>query len=46
VARVAEITVGAVEVHLQKKFKNNLCNYSAESGHLAVLQWARAKEHP
>ena len=46
VARVAEITVGAVEGHLQKKFKNNLCNYSAESGHLAVLQWARAKEHP
>ena len=46
VARVAEVMVGAVEVPLQKKFRNNLCVYCAEGGHLAVLQWARAHERP
>ena len=43
VARGAEVTVGAVEGPLWKKFRNNLCAYSAEGGHLAVLQWARAQ---
>ena len=46
VARVAEAMVGAVEWPLQKKFRNNLCEYSAKGGHLAVLQWARAHERP
>ena len=46
VARVTEVMVGAVEGPLQKKFRNVLCTYSAESGHLAVLQWARTQERP
>ena len=46
VARVAEVTVGAVEGPLQKRFRNDLCSYSSEGGHLAVLQWARAHGRP
>ena len=46
VARVAEAMVGAVKWPLKKKFRNNLCEYSAKGGHLAVLQWARAKGYP
>ena len=44
-ARMAEVMVSSVEGHLQKRLKNNLCNYYAEGGHLAVLQWARAQGH-
>ena len=40
-ARMAEVMVGAVEGPLQKKFRNDLCAYAAEGGHLAVLQWPR-----
>ena len=46
VARVAEAMVGAVKWPLKKKFRNNLCEYSAKGGHLAVLQWALAHERP
>ena len=46
VARVAEAMVGAVKWPLKKKFRNNLCEYSAKGGHLAVLQWARAQGRP
>ena len=45
-ARVADVMVGAVEGPLRKKFRNDLCAYSAEGGHLAVLQWARAHGRP
>ena len=45
-ARVAEVMVGAVEGPLRKKFRNDLCAYSAKGGHLAVLQWARAHGPP
>ena len=45
-ARVAEVMVGAVEGPLPKKFRNDPCTYSAEGGHLAVLQWVRAHGRP
>ena len=45
-ACVAEVMVGAVEEPLRREFWNDLCACSAQGGHLAVLQWARAHERP
>ena len=35
-----------IEGSLREKFKRSLCGYSAKGGHLAVLEWARAKGCP
>ena len=45
-ARVAEVMGSAMEEPLKEKFRNNLCAYAAEGGHLAVLQWARSEGRP
>ena len=50
VARAAEVMVGVFKGPRsfwgQKKFKNYLCQYSANGGHLEVFQWARANGCP
>ena len=45
-ARVAEVMGSAMEEPLREMFRNNLCAYAAEGGHLAVLQWARSEGRP
>ena len=37
VVRTAEEMVGVLERAAQKRFKNHLCQYSADGGHLEVL---------
>ena len=42
----AEVVLGVLEGSARERFKRDLCDYSAEGGHLAVLQWARAHGCP
>ena len=39
----AEMVLGVLKKPARAKFKSDLCRYSAQSGDLSVLQWARAK---
>ena len=42
----AEMVLGVLDGSVRERFKGHLCAYSAEGGHLAVLQWARAQSYP
>merc|ERR1719420_1560972 len=42
----AEMVLGGLEGPARERFKSDLGEYSAQGGHLEVLQWARAQGCP
>ena len=46
IAARAKMVLGCLEGSDREKFERGICEYAASDGHLAVLQWARAREYP